>query len=248
MYKHYFKPIASVTAYALTLSLLTTGVIPSKQVSALSNQPVTSGSAITASAEPSTIPAIETPAPTPDTTPVPYNIYVNDILSVSKTKMIVQPGTTHCLTYNASATPCVKSSNKKLATVALCSNRLKIIIPPTAIKGATATITLAVGSIKKTIKIYIKNTTNKLIPSKKNISIKRKKAQKLSAKLNTENKKKKTTDTVTITAKPKSILKITKLKISVRKATFCIKGIKKGSARLYIKAGAKKTMIKVKVK
>lgn len=251
MYNHYFKSIACVTTCALTLSLLTVTTNPCSHVSAYNNQStpsVTSGSAIGTSANPSTLAAIETPAPLPDTTPVSQNIYINDILTVSKSKLIAAPGTVHYLTYNASSTPCIKSTSKKTAVAQLCKGKLKITIPATAQKGAYAKITLAIGTTKKQIKVYVQNKIKKIVPTKKKLSLKWKKTEKVVLKLRSENMKKKTTDSIAITANPKSVLKITKIKNTTRKTTFNVRGTKKGTAKISVKYGSKKAKIKVRIK
>ncbi|MBR1740417.1 MAG: Ig-like domain-containing protein, partial [Lachnospiraceae bacterium] len=67
-------------------------------------------------------------------------------------------------------------------------------------------------------------------------------------KITAANKKKKTTDKVTVTIKNKKIAKVTKKPLTIGKLTITVKGLKKGKTTLTVKVGKKsvKTTIQVK--
>lgn len=236
-------------AVILTISLLCTGGIPNTSkamttptanTTAAPSASIAAGNAqvpAKISASPATDSAISTPEPTDMETPNPNEIKVPDILSISKKTLLVQPGQTYTVTYNASATPAVRSSNKKIATVTLKQQKLAISVAPTAAKGSKATITLTLGALKKQLIVTVENKARKIAYSKKRLTIKKGKSKKITVALKSENNSKKTTDTIRITSSKRSVATIKKAKITAGKITFSIQSKQSGSTKIQIKAG-----------
>lgn len=241
-----------VAAGILTISLLCTGSLSntSKAMSVpatnASIPPATSHAANStatpdfASATPVTNSAINTPEPTDFETPNPNEIKIADILSLTKSKLLVKPGNTYYLTYNASATPNARSSNKKTAIATLYRQKLKITIPTSAAKGSTATITLTLGSHKKTLQVTVENKVKKISYSKKQLTLKKGKIKKITIPIKNENSKKKTTDLVRVTSSRRSVATIRNCKVSASKITFSITSKQSGNTKIQIKAGNQK--------
>lgn len=257
-----------VAAGILTISLLCTGSISntSKAMSAsvvnvsiatkaftaanTSITPTTSNAANSTAtpdfvnAIPATNSAISTPEPTDFETPNPNEIKIADILSLTKSKLLAKPGNTYYLTYNASATPNVRSSNKKTAIASLQRQKLKITIPTSAAKGSSATITLTLGSHKKTLLVIVENKVKKISYSKKQLTLKKRKNKRISIPIKNENNKKKTTDLIHVTSSKRSVATIKNCKVSAKKITFSIHSKQIGKTKIQIKAGnRKKTLI-----
>lgn len=92
------------------------------------------------------------------------------------------------------------------------------------------------------------NKVKEVTPVKKSITVKKNKKKKITFKLKTENTGKKTTDTVKAVTSNQKVLKIISTSIGNKKAVVTVKGLKKGSARLTLKAGDYKAVTKVKIK
>ena len=177
-------------------------------------------------------------------TPNPNEIKIADILSLTKSKLLAKPGNTYYLTYNASATPNVRSSNKKTAIASLQRQKLKITIPTSAAKGSSATITLTLGSHKKTLLVIVENRVKKISYSKKQLTLKKRKNKRISIPIKNENNKKKTTDLIHVTSSKRSVATIKNCKVSAKKITFSIHSKQIGKTKIQIKAGnRKKTLI-----
>ena len=236
-----------VAAGILTISLLCTGSISntSKAMSAsVVNAANNTATPDFINAIPATNSAISTPEPTDFETPNPNEIKIADILSLTKSKLLAKPGNTYYLTYNASATPNVRSSNKKTAIASLQRQKLKITIPALAAKGSSATITLTLGSHKKTLLVIVENKVKKISYSKKQLTLKKRKNKRISIPIKNENNKKKTTDLIHVTSSKRSVATIKNCKVSAKKITFSIHSKQIGKTKIQIKAGnRKKTLI-----
>ena len=200
------------------------------------------------SAIPATNSAISTPEPTDFETPNPNEIKISDILSLTKSKLLAKPGNTYYLTYNASATPNVRSSNKKAAIAALHRQKLKVTIPASAAKGSSAVITLTLGSHKKTLLVIVENKTKKISYSKKHLTLKKGKNKRISIPIKSENNKKKTTDLIHVTSSKRSVATIKNCKVSTKKVTFSIHSKRIGKTKIQIKAGTQKKSLLCTVK
>lgn len=260
MNQKYIKTISTLMVSALTFTMLATGSLQDNVKAATnSNIPVapeeatasclTKNSTLpTNTAKPATAPAISTPEPTPFETPSTNQITVSDILSLSKKTIFVTPGSTHYLIYNASATPVVKSSNKKVVVATLHNRKLKLAIPAQAEKGSIAKVTLTLGTLKKTLTVQVYNKTKKIQFTQKQIQFKKGKTKNITVKLQTENRKRKTTDDIRVVSKKRTILQIKKVKTANKKITISAKGKKKGKTTIQIQVGKKKKNITCHVK
>ena len=242
-----------VAAGILTISLLCTGSISNTSkamsasvvnVSIAAKSFTAANTSITPTTSNATNSAINTPEPTDFETPNPNEIKIADILSLTKSKLLAKPGNTYYLTYNASATPNVRSSNKKTAIASLQRQKLKITIPTSAAKGSSATITLTLGSHKKTLLVIVENKVKKISYSKKQLTLKKRKNKRISIPIKNENNKKKTTDLIHVTSSKRSVATIKNCKVSAKKITFSIHSKQIGKTKIQIKAGnRKKTLI-----
>nr|MCR5624125.1 hypothetical protein [Lachnospiraceae bacterium] len=176
-------------------------------------------------------------------------------LTVDQSKVVVKQGSSLKVNFksvNASGTavrPTVSSSKENIATAKVNSDtELEITVPAGATKGASANITLTAGGKTATIKVTVENPTKKLKAKKKKVTVKANKTAKVVLNIKAENKKKKTTDTLKASYKPKKIAKVTSKSITKNKVTVKVKGLKKGKTKMTITIGAKKVTIDVKVK
>lgn len=141
------------------------------------------------------------------------------------------------------------SANLSIAVPTLQSNgRVDIAVPANAPAGSSTTITLRFGSSSVAIKVTVSNPVLKIKAAKKSYTIKRKKTAKISVNLTPKNKATAMTDTLTATISKKKIASVTSVKVSKNKASIKIKALKKGSAKLMVKAGGKSASVKIKVK
>ncbi|MCR5624895.1 MAG: hypothetical protein K6G11_06570, partial [Lachnospiraceae bacterium] len=176
-------------------------------------------------------------------------------LTVDKSKVVVKQGNSMKVNFksvNASGVavkPSVLSSNEKVATAKVNSDtELEITVPASATKGASANITLVAGGKTAVIKVTVENLTKKLKAKKKKVTVKANKTAEVVFSIKAENKKKKTTDTLKASYKPKKIAKVTGKSITKNKVTLKVKGLKKGKTKMTITVGAKKAVVTVKVK
>lgn len=172
----------------------------------------------------------------------------NAQVSAKKTAVTIAAGKSASVGFTASSTPTVTTSDNKIATAAVSGSNVKITVPKSATKGATATITLKVGSKSATIKVTVKNPAKKIKAVKKTVTVKAKKKVTAKFKITATNKKKAVVDTVKVTSKKKKVATVAKYTIKKGKATVSIKGVKKGKTTITLKIGKKSAKVTVKVK
>ena len=209
---------------------------------------------------------VPTPTPqgsaTPGGTPAPSgNIVSNSTYTgqekifVNKSAFVVAAGghasvTIALLRGAASATQVTASSgNSGIAVPTLQTNgKLDIAVPATAPAGGSTTVTLRFGSSSAAVKVTVSNPVTQIKGAKKSYTIKRKKTAKVSVNLTPKNKANAMTDTVTATISQKKVASVTSVKVSKNKASIKVKALKKGSAKLTVRASGKSASIKIKVK
>lgn len=191
------------------------------------------------------------------TTTTPTTVKKTGKVSVSKSSVVVAPGKSTTVSYKltkatgATATEAVtvSSSSSKVAKASLSGNKVKISVPKSATKGATATVKVKSGSKSATIKVAVQNKIKKATAAKKSVTVKKGKSVSVKVKLQATNKKKATTDTIKASVKSKKVAKVTKTgKASKSSVTIKVKGVKKGKTTLTVKVGSKKVKVSVKVK
>ena len=175
-------------------------------------------------------------------------------LSVSKKSVKLNAGKSATITYRAldnfgdTTKVTAKTSNKKVATVSVAAGKVTIKAAGKAKGAATAKITLKNGTKKATIKVTINNPVKKVKAAKKKATVKKKKTVKLTFKVTSYNKAKKTSDKITYKTSKKKVAKITKKKVSSKKIIVSVKGLKKGTSKITVTIGKKKAVVTVKVK
>ena len=175
-------------------------------------------------------------------------------LSVSKKSVKLNAGKSATITYSAldnfgdTTKVTAKTSNKKVATVSVAAGKVTIKAAGKAKGAATAKITLTNGKKKATIKVTINNPVKKVKAAKKKATVKKKKTVKLTFKVTSYNKAKKTSDKITYKTSKKKVAKITKKKVSSKKIIVSVKGLKKGTSKITVTIGKKKAVVTVKVK
>lgn len=175
-------------------------------------------------------------------------------LSVSKKSVKLNAGKSATITYRAldnfgdTTKVTAKTSNKKVATVSVAAGKVTIKAAGKAKGAATAKITLTNGKKKATIKVTINNPVKKVKAAKKKATVKKKKTVKLTFKVTSYNKAKKTSDKITYKTSKKKVAKITKKKVSSKKIIVSVKGLKKGTSKITVTIGKKKAVVTVKVK
>lgn len=175
-------------------------------------------------------------------------------LSVSKKSVKLNAGKSATITYRAldnfgdTTKVTAKTSNKKVATVSVAAGKVTIKAAGKAKGAATAKITLTNGTKKATIKVTINNPVKKVKAAKKKATVKKKKTVKLTFKVTSYNKAKKTSDKITYKTSKKKVAKITKKKVSSKKIIVSVKGLKKGTSKITVTIGKKKAVVTVKVK
>lgn len=189
-----------------------------------------------------------TPTPAPPSGNGSQNGTSSTSLKVNKTSVIIAAGKSASVGFTSSATPTVKTSNNKVATAKVSGSKIKITVPKKATKGATAKITVKVGSKTATIKVTVKNPAKKIKAVKKTVTVKKKKKVTAKFKITATNKKKAAADTIKVTSKKKKVAKVVKYSIKKGKATVTIKGVKKGKTTVTLKIGKKTAKVTVKVK
>lgn len=93
-----------------------------------------------------------------------------------------------------------------------------------------------------------KNSVKTLKAAKKSVSVKKGKKANVTVKVTANNNKKKTTDKVTATSSNKKVAKVVKTTVKAGKIVVSVKGVKKGTAKITVKAAKKKAVVTVKVK
>ena len=93
-----------------------------------------------------------------------------------------------------------------------------------------------------------KNSVKTLKAAKKSVSVKKGKKANVTVKVTANNNKKKTTDKVTATSSNKKVTKVVKTTVKAGKIVVSVKGVKKGTAKITVKAAKKKAVVTVKVK
>lgn len=175
-------------------------------------------------------------------------------LTVSKKSVKLNAGKSATITYSAldnfgdTTKVTAKTSNKKVATVSVAAGKVAIKAASKAKGAATAKITLTNGTKTATIKVTINNPVKTLKAAKKKATVKKKKTVKLTFKVTSYNKAKKTSDKITYKTSKKKIAKITKKTVSSKKIVVSVKGLKKGTSKITVTVGKKKAVVTVKVK
>lgn len=93
-----------------------------------------------------------------------------------------------------------------------------------------------------------KNAVKSLKAAKKSVNVKKGKKANVTVKVTANNNKKKTTDKVTATSSNKKVAKVVKTTVKAGKIVVSVKGVKKGTAKITVKAAKKKAVVTVKVK
>ncbi|MFR2010251.1 MAG: hypothetical protein ACLS49_01855 [Christensenellales bacterium] len=93
-----------------------------------------------------------------------------------------------------------------------------------------------------------KNAVKSLKAAKKTVSVKKGKKADVTVKVTAASSKKKTTDKVTATTSNKKVAKVVKTTVKAGKIVVSVKGVKKGTAKITVKAAKKKAVVTVKVK
>lgn len=93
-----------------------------------------------------------------------------------------------------------------------------------------------------------KNAVKSLKAAKKTVSVKKGKKADVTVKVTAASSKKKTTDKVTATTSNKKVAKVVKTTVKAGKIVVSVKGDKKGTAKITVKAAKKKAVVTVKVK
>ena len=93
-----------------------------------------------------------------------------------------------------------------------------------------------------------KNSVKTLKAAKKSVTVKKGKKADVTVKVTANNNKKKTTDKVTATTSNKKVAKVVKTTVKAGKIVVSVKGVKKGTAKITVKAAKKKAVVTVKVK
>ena len=93
-----------------------------------------------------------------------------------------------------------------------------------------------------------KNAVKSLKAAKKTVSVKKGKKADVTVKVTAASSKKKTTDKVTATTSNKKVAKVVKTTVKAGKIVVSVKGVKKGTAKITVKAAKKKPVVTVKVK
>lgn len=93
-----------------------------------------------------------------------------------------------------------------------------------------------------------KNSVKTLKAAKKSVNVKKGKKANVTVKVTANNNKKKTTDKVTATSSNKKVAKVVKTTVKAGKIVVSVKGVKKGTAKITVKAAKKKAVVTVKVK
>ena len=93
-----------------------------------------------------------------------------------------------------------------------------------------------------------KNAVKSLKAVKKTVSVKKGKKADVTVKVTAASSKKKTTDKVTATTSNKKVAKVVKTTVKAGKIVVSVKGVKKGTAKITVKAAKKKAVVTVKVK
>lgn len=93
-----------------------------------------------------------------------------------------------------------------------------------------------------------KNAVKSLKAAKKTVSVKKGKKADVTVKVTAASSKKKTTDKVTATSSNKKVAKVVKTTVKAGKIVVSVKGVKKGTAKITVKAAKKKAVVTVKVK
>ena len=93
-----------------------------------------------------------------------------------------------------------------------------------------------------------KNAVKSLKAAKKTVSVKKGKKADVTVKVTAASSKKKTTDKVTATTSNKKVAKVVKTTVKAGKIVVSVKGVKKGTAKINVKAAKKKAVVTVKVK
>lgn len=93
-----------------------------------------------------------------------------------------------------------------------------------------------------------KNSVKTLKATKKSVNVKKGKKANVTVKVTANNNKKKTTDKVTATTSNKKVAKVVKTTVKAGKIVVSVKGVKKGTAKITVKAAKKKAVVTVKVK
>lgn len=93
-----------------------------------------------------------------------------------------------------------------------------------------------------------KNSVKTLKAAKKSVNVKKGKKADVTVKVTANNNKKKTTDKVTATTSNKKVAKVVKTTVKAGKIVVSVKGVKKGTAKITVKAAKKKAVVTVKVK
>ncbi len=175
-------------------------------------------------------------------------------LTVSKKSVKLNAGKSATITYSAldnfgdTTKVTAKTSNKKVATVSVAAGKVTIKAASKAKGAAKAKITLTNGTKTATIKVTINNPVKTLKAAKKKATVKKKKTVKLTFKVTSYNKAKKTSDKITYKTSKKKIAKITKKTVSSKKIVVSVKGLKKGTSKITVTVGKKKAVVTVKVK
>lgn len=93
-----------------------------------------------------------------------------------------------------------------------------------------------------------KNAVTALKAAKKTVSVKKGKKTDVTVKVTATDSKKKTTDKVTVVSSNKKVAKVVKTSVKAGKIVVSVKGVKKGTAKITVKAAKKKAVVTVKVK
>ena len=93
-----------------------------------------------------------------------------------------------------------------------------------------------------------KNAVKSLKAAKKTVSVKKGKKADVTVKVTAASSKKKTTDKVTATTSNKKVAKVVKTTVKAGKIVVSVKGVKKGTEKITVKAAKKKAVVTVKVK
>ena len=93
-----------------------------------------------------------------------------------------------------------------------------------------------------------KNAVKSLKAAKKTVSVKKGKKADVTVKVTAASSKKKTTDKVTATTSNKKVSIVVKTSVKAGKIVVSVKGVKKGTAKITVKAAKKKAVVTVKVK
>jgi uncharacterized repeat protein (TIGR02543 family) len=152
--------------------------------------------------------------------------------------------TTDKVTVNSSKTKIAKVDKVKLV-------KGKLTFRVKGIKAGSSKVVVKAGKTSVTVKVTVakkKNAAKSLKAAKKKVTVKVGKTAKIKVKITARDKKSATTDVIKATSSKKAVTSVSNIAVAKGKATITVKGLKKGSSVLTIKAGKKKVKVRVTAK